>query len=288
MDYFDGLDQEALDAFGELNHEGPPLNPTTAPTLSSATKQVLQVYKQDQKSSIGARSSSRSMKYLFKLNSPITPAVLSSAAILPSQPEIIIGEGEDGIAQFCQVNERDIPEIKSWLTARFPSFCPIFAPINKAYKELSPFSAYPTLGVDTTMPHLRPQSLMEPALSPAQDQYPVWYFFYGTLANSQFLAELFCVPEDIPVLFRATVSGGKLRTWGKKYQALVNSPGTQVDGCACKVMSRDQEDALLVYETAKYEVVRVPIVFKDGAYRGQLVRGCTFRFSGEENELDDV
>jgi hypothetical protein len=40
-----------------------------------------------------------------------------------------------------------------------------------------------------------------------------------------------------------------------------------------------------MYETAKYEVVRVSItVVESGGER--VVRGCTFRFAGEEDELD--
>ena len=40
-----------------------------------------------------------------------------------------------------------------------------------------------------------------------------------------------------------------------------------------------------MYETAKYEVVRVDIGLH-GDSGGRVVKGCTFRFAGEEHELD--
>ncbi|CAN9453888.1 unnamed protein product [Alternaria alternata] len=199
------------------------------------------------------------MNYLFKLSDPITRTILASAAILPSQPRIIQGEGEDGIAQFCHVSDLDIPKIKGWLAKAYPDISPIFAPINKARKALSPDSAYPTLGYDTTLPHHRPDSSACMYL-PTQDQFPVWYFFYGALGNSSFLNELFGSPPEEHALVPALIHGGKVKTWGGKYNALVDDDHeSRVNGWAYKVVSLEQEDALRMYETVKYEVVRVEI-----------------------------
>ena len=289
MDYLDDLDQDAFEAFCELGDEMPSLSNTSASYACPGVQGILEAYKQEkaleeaQKPSAKCGSEARSRMYLFKFSSPVTPAVLASAAILTSQPDIVVGEGEDGVAQFCQLDEQDMYRLQRWLAADFPLFRPIFAPINKAYKELCPFSAYPTLGLDATMPQHRPDATTSIFL-PAQDQYPVWYFFYGTLADSKFLSELLCVEK--PKLTGAAINGGAIRTWGKKYLALVDSPSSQVGGWAYQVMSKEQEDALLVYETAKYEVVRVAIAFKGNDYSGQVVKGCTFRFAGEDAELD--
>ncbi|KAH8728318.1 hypothetical protein GQ44DRAFT_757280 [Phaeosphaeriaceae sp. PMI808] len=284
MDYFDDLEQEAMEAFCELNDETA-MKFTT--NLSPDIKDLLRSTEQRHKPTIIVKRKSCSMDYLFKINNPITTAILASADILPSQPRVVYGEGEDGIAQFCQVNEFDIPKIKDWLTKTYPTVSLVFAPINKAFKSLSPCSAYPTLGLDTSLPHHRPQNAMCASFFPTQRQYPVWYFFYGTLANCSFLAQLFCSPpETIPVLVPALIHGGKLRTWGRKYNALVDSPGSQVDGWAYEVLSQDQEDILRIYETAKYEVVRVDITLNESPGRGRVVQGCTFRFAGEDYELD--
>jgi hypothetical protein len=82
----------------------------------------------------------------------------------------------------------------------------------------------------------------------------VWYFSYVTLANSSFLAQLFCsTPETILVLVPALIHGGKLGTWnGNCCNALVDSPGSQIDEWVYKVSSQDGEDILRMYETAKY------------------------------------
>jgi hypothetical protein len=48
---------------------------------------------------------------------------------------------------------------------------------------------------------------------------------------------------------------------------------------------KEQEDALCMYETAKYEVVRVDIGLNSHG-GGRVMKGCTFLFAGEEHELD--
>jgi hypothetical protein len=67
----------------------------------------------------------------------------------------------------------------------------------------------------------------------------MWYFFYGTLADSSFLAELFGSSGEAPMLLPAVIYSGKLRTWGRKYNALVDDiPGSRVDGWAYEVVSQ--------------------------------------------------
>jgi hypothetical protein len=287
MEYLDNLDHDAMNAFRELNNDTVPLHQISALKLSTEMKDLLQSTKQRKTPVKGAADRKfGNMDYLFKLSDPITRTILASAAILPSQPRIIQGEGEDGIAQFCHVSDLDISKIKDWLAKEYPDISPIFAPINKARKALSLGSAYPTLGYDTTLPHHRPDSRACEYL-PTQDQFPVWYFFYGTLGNSSFLNELFGLPpEEDRALVPALIYGGKLKTWGGKYNALIDDdPESRVDGWAYEVVSQEQEHALCMYETARYEVVRVEIKL-DGHSGGRFVKGCAFRFAGERGELD--
>ncbi len=65
-------------------------------------------------------------------------------------------------------------------------------------------------------------------------------------------------------------------TWGMKYRALVDtrSYNDAVHGHAYQVRSQEHDEALRIYETEKYEVVRCKIAIKDGA----VVSGLTFRF----------
>ena len=61
-------------------------------------------------------------------------------------------------------------------------------------------------------------------------EFPVYYFFYGTLGEPTRLARLFhraieCITQE---LSPATLLDGRLRTWAHKYRALVDSPDMMV------------------------------------------------------------
>jgi len=286
MEYPDDLDLEGMNALDELTGNAGPYDHTAAPKLSSELEDLIRSTKSQTPANGTPKRKSSKMDHLFKISHPIIPEILASAAILPTQPQIHEGQGEDGDALFCQIRDIDIPTIQKWLAEAYPTVSPTFIPINIARKTLSPFSAYPTLGYDTTLPQRRPQNITDSTYLPAQNQYPVWYFFYGTLANSSHLAHLFNSPPDHQhTLLPAMIHSGKIRTWAGKYKALVDNPGTCVEGCAYEVVSQEQEDALRVYETAKYEVVRVEIMCRVD-FRAKVLSGLTFRFAGEEGELD--
>jgi len=223
--------------------------------------------------------------YLFKLEGPIsTPSKIQIAANLPNVPESHQGTSDEGNSVFCKVDGRTKMAIESWLAAqKGPNFRPLFVPVGQAHKELSPQSIYPTLGKDATLPHFRPQDphLLNtvPSFGRMQDQYPVWYFFYGTLARTSRLMRLLSLSEsEIPILHTASVTGGIMRSWGGgKYNALVDgSEISRVEGSAYQVMSEEHEDALRKYETEAYEVVRCLIKMN-----GISILGCTFRYIGE-------
>ncbi|OTA94659.1 hypothetical protein M434DRAFT_394460 [Hypoxylon sp. CO27-5] len=126
------------------------------------------------------------------------------------------------------------------------------------------------------MPQHRPNSMDDPKLAPAQNEYPVWYFFYGTLADPMVLKRLL---GHQPSYQPATVTGGVLKTWGGKYKALVDAidQKAEVQGHAFLVQDQEQEHSLQLYETDKYEVVRCEIQI-DGK---EKVKGLTFRFIGD-------
>ena len=215
-------------------------------------------------------------EYVLKLEGPIaSAAAVQIAGKLPLVPAVYHSDGGDGTTSsvFCKVDGRTKLAIENWISDQKSDFQPLFVPVGTAYKELSPTSLYPTLGVDTTLPQFRSDSTR--AFSPGQDQYPVWYFFYGTLASAAKLTSL--LSDDAPVLRKASVMGGKMETWGMgKYNALVNGDG-KIEGDAYMVRCKDHEDALRKYETAAYEVVRCEIELDDGV----VVKGCTFRFVGD-------
>ena len=169
--------------------------------------------------------------YLVKLEGPLNSVnQVTVAANLSSPPKIVEGVNADGSnALFCRINAVAKLAIQSWLLEQKHFFEPFFIPISIARKELHDTSTYPTLGTDTTLPQHRP------ALpSQTQMQYPLWYFFYGTLADPEFLCGLLDLPNV--QLEAATVDGGRIKTWNDKYKALVDGSDT-VSGSAFRVMS---------------------------------------------------
>lgn len=210
----------------------------------------------------------------MKLEEDLTTAMIQDVMGVNGKPEVVEGSGEDGDASFCVVES----EIRQALLERFSTtrFKPTFVRLaSPAAKNLSSNSPYPTLGIDSTLPQFRSEGRCEPFL-PTQNQYPVWYFFYGTLADKEVLTRHLSLTEE-PSLYPAAVTRAVLKTWGGKYRALVDGPeSARVQGSAFQVMTKGQEDALRPYETDKYEVVRCLMEFD-----GKVVEGCTFRCVGE-------
>lgn len=125
-----------------------------------------------------SQSSARAT-YLFKLEGPLNILEkVESVANLGKTPEALKAtgdNGDNGDAVFCCVNREAKQAITNWLSAQNIKFKPTFARISKAEKALSTNSAYPTLGLDSTLPQNRPND-HGTNFYPAQNQYPVWYF----------------------------------------------------------------------------------------------------------------
>ena len=221
--------------------------------------------------------------YLVLLDGVLnTPKSIQDAARLSEPPRTVQATSETQDAVFCSVDGKTKRSIEIWLSQQKSTFRPTFVRLSKARKDLAPDSIYPTLGLESTLPQHRHSSGPSfnsdfPTRPVLQDEYPVWYFFYGTLADSVFLGRLLSLPEaESPVLVPASISGGLIKTWQGKYKALVNGCSTDhVHGSAYKVTSREREDALLIYETENYEVTRCLI-----SMGKQRVQGLTFRFTG--------
>ena len=84
---------------------------------------------------------------------------------------------------------------------------------------------YPTLNVDTTLPQYRADSV-DAKFVPTRNQYPVWYFFYGNLAVPDILSRRLGLSEK-PVFTPATVTGGVIKKWRGKHNALLDSGGAE-------------------------------------------------------------
>nr|OQO15685.1 hypothetical protein B0A51_17848 [Rachicladosporium sp. CCFEE 5018] len=233
----------------------------------------------------------RSQEFLLKLDGPLDSAEhVRDIAGLATTPQIYqasadtdnddSGEGSVN-ALFIKLSGSIRLKLDHWLSTEHPSYRPLFIAHKVARKDLSPYSIAPFLGLDATLPQHRPDAATPP--SPQQDQYPVWYFFYGTLADADVLRRLLGDgPNDVNKLYPARVSGGRVEMWADKYRALVDSEYREavVHGSAFLVQSAEHEEALRVYETDKYEVVRCRIVLSEDDGGERTVLGCTFRFVG--------
>ncbi|KAI1615620.1 hypothetical protein EDD37DRAFT_497627 [Exophiala viscosa] len=216
--------------------------------------------------------------FIVQLGGPLNCAgAIQEAAQLNAPPQLATGVGEHGQTQFCEIDVLAKSMLVAWLAEHHPSFRPIIVRLAKAKKDLCSRTLAPMLGVDSTLPQHRAVADSFTPL-PRQNDYPVWYFFYGTLADPQVLTQHLGLEEKQPSFLPAHVCGGQVRTWAGKYKALVDAPmENQVFGSAFLVTSREQEEALRFYETDKYDVVRCRIVTED-----DTLDGLTFRFNGTE------
>lgn len=231
----------------------------------------------DQRVTTGISASQASATYLVLLECVLsTPEKIQAAARSPEQPQTVQASSETGDSVFCRIDGNMKQAIEIWLSQQKSTFRPTFVRLSRAKKDLTTTSIHPTLGIESTLPQHR-SSFSQTSFSPLQDEYPVWYFFYGTLANSAFLTRLLSLPEtEHPLLVPANISRGIIKTWQDKYNALVDGASADcVHGLAHRVTTKEREEALLLYETEKYEVVRCSIMMES-----ETVQGLTFRYAG--------
>ncbi|PTB62992.1 hypothetical protein BBK36DRAFT_1087323, partial [Trichoderma citrinoviride] len=220
-------------------------------------------------------------KYLVKLecDSSTSTGSVDLIRCLPKSLNILTGfDDENKPARFCLLSGSQKTEFLDVVSKAYPSYKPMLIRTSVASKELSS-SLYPTLGADTTLPQFRNNSLCE-VIRPTQHEYPVWYFFYGTLADADVLSRVIGRTEDKASIEkgykRARIRRGRLSMLGDKYLALVDADEDSVfDGWAYQVKNQNEEDSLRVYETAKYEVVRCTMEVMEG--QGGIIKGLTFR-----------
>src|SRR6266480_5403871 len=211
-----------------------------------------------------------------------TAAKVQEAAALDYVPEVKEGESQEtgkGI-RMCHVGVRGKCAIENWITQQrlSSSFSPFFINVNQAIKEFDVRSPWPRLGMSSaTLPQYRSSS--EEVFRPRQDEYPVWYFFYGTLAdpedNFHVLRQVLSLSlGDKMELRDAWIRRGKVKRWGQ-YKALVDGEDMNVvKGKAYLVKTGWEEEDLLRYETSAYDVARCRIFFEGTTKEAD---GCVFR-----------
>jgi hypothetical protein len=226
--------------------------------------------------------------FLIQLEKPLdSPEKIRDIASLSVVPSMHTGTSLETaeVARFCKITSKTRSAIFKYLSDIDSGFRPTIVRLTQASKDLDPHSISPTLGTDSTLPQHRPVDDDDPKLRPAQDEYPVWFYLYGTLTDAEVLRKHLSLEMTLE-LIPAILHEGRLRTWGnRRYKSLVDdscSERSAIDGKAFLIQNWEQEDALCFYETDKYEVVRCEIHLNTGT----KVRGLTFRFCGRLEDLD--
>ena len=114
--------------------------------------------------------------------------------------------------------------------------------------------------------------------------YPVPFFFYGTLTDPALLAEKLGL-EELPVMRMGMVESYRVKMWGG-YKALVGGQGLGevLEGWVYMVRNREEVEKLAVWEGENYEV-DVCDILVGGAER---LLGNVFVFCGGVHELRDM
>ena len=131
--------------------------------------------------------------YLLEVNPGCPPiadvAAVQATAGLPSPPPIPVDDESEHVFVQISGGSKTIIEEHLWdlgLCVQ-PTFVRLSLP---APKDLDGASKLPMLGVDTILPQHRLSEVdCRPRDLPQQDQYPVHYFFYGTLADPGILRQ---------------------------------------------------------------------------------------------------
>ncbi|KAF5635963.1 hypothetical protein F52700_5276 [Fusarium sp. NRRL 52700] len=217
-------------------------------------------------------------KFLIKLGGPLDSikAIAQAAGISsPDGAAISATDSSRKVESFFKINAINKASIEAYLKTdpSLTTYAPLFIPYNPARKSLSPHSLHPTLGIDSTLPHHRLQHLHDEP-RPAQNEYPVWYFVYGDLADGGVFAEL---TGDSTRCEKAVTVGGRLncQKGDGSLANIVEGRGFMVS-IALQVETQEQEDMLRAYQAVAYEVVRctIHIIGKD---MEEAVQGLTFR-----------
>lgn len=218
------------------------------------------------------------VEFLLRLEDLISsPRDIANALGLSTVPRLENGTAEDHEASFCRLSQAEIYAFSCWATKHYPTKNFLKIPIRLAHKDPGKLAV---LGHDGTLPHHRPCLPVKPTEQSAPE-YPVHYFFYGTLSDPERLGRLFGVPLcELSPLQPATLLDGRLRAWAGKYKAVVDDPGGRVDGWSYVVASASQEHALREYEGDNYEVVAARLLID-----GKETTGRTFRFAGYDDDL---
>ncbi|RAK99443.1 gamma-glutamylcyclotransferase family protein [Aspergillus ibericus CBS 121593] len=110
------------------------------------------------------------------------------------------------------------------------------------------------------------------------------YFLYGTLTDPSMISEILGLDEE-PTLRPASIMGYQCKLWGQ-YPALLDAPGSVVEGAVYHVHSVEDGEKLAAYETKTYRADPCIIRYTDGQ-EPRREYGSTFKFVGNQRDLTE-
>ncbi|PLB54856.1 hypothetical protein P170DRAFT_432429 [Aspergillus steynii IBT 23096] len=132
-----------------------------------------------------------------------------------------------------------------------------------------------------------PSTYQPPKPPPSADLPPAPtgpYFFYGTLTDPSMIAEILDLAQELE-LRPASVLGYKCKMWGH-YPALVDEPGSTVEGAVYHVDTVEDGERLAAYETRNYRAESCVVRYADNQGPSQDF-GYAFKFVGDPRELTE-
>ena len=222
--------------------------------------------------------------YLAYLNSDLTsPQHVQEIAHLSSPPELRSSERQHWSDDEEDEHESEPGEQFSAFQQYEESCCVVDLDTKIAlekWAQIDPKKVLKIIGplIDTA------SSPAPASTARALHDYPVPYFFYGTLADPAFLAGKLEL-EDVPVLQRGTIRGYKVKMWGK-YKALIGGQGRGevVEGWVYMVKTKEDLEKLAVWEGENYEVDLCDVFVKGD----EKVLGNVFVFCGGMHNLQEL
>ncbi|GFF58622.1 conserved hypothetical protein [Aspergillus udagawae] len=149
---------------------------------------------------------------------------------------------------------------------RNPPSPPLLPPPLNPYSKISPYAPKQTPAVDLFAAPSGP------------------YFFYGTLTDPLMIGEILELDKE-PKLRPAYIMGYECKMWGQ-YPALLNCPGSVVEGAAYHVHTTRDAERLAVYETGNYRAESYLIKYMDGKEPSEDL-GYMFKFVRDQRELSE-
>ncbi|KAH8691936.1 hypothetical protein BGW36DRAFT_303436 [Talaromyces proteolyticus] len=157
---------------------------------------------------------------------------------------------------------------------------PPASPPENAGLKVSPF----VLKLQSAPPNYFYQAPNPPPISDLFSAPIGPYFFYGTLSDPSMLRDILGLQSD-PELRPAYIMGYECKLWGQ-YPALLDAPGSTIEGAVYHVQTVDHGERLAAYETDNYHAHPCRIHYSDEKEPSQDF-GYTFKFVGNSNDLSE-